>query len=285
DHVQVPADYLEPAQVVLLVRPGRAGEEPEKPARHEGERPGPPRGPVAEHHSDLGRPPRRARKSLDAPPEALLDPPRQRAAQPGPARQLRRGQPAGHPPQRQRTAPRRGDDPTPPPRIQLPGQRRAQQRPRILLPQPPTTSSGTPARSPAATRAANTSPTGSAPSRRAANASTCAEARSSHCASSTTHTSGRSPATSDSKLRLPYGCVPGHRPSAMERLEGVVHEEGRPHERLEHANGAFAWALRLLPVPHQRADQPETVDGLAGRRRLRALSLLLLLHNASLRQD
>ena len=71
----------------------------------------------------------------------------------------------------------------------------------------------------------------------------------------------------------------------MERLEGVVHEEGRPHERLKHANGAFVWALRLLPVPHQRADQSETVDGLAGQRRLRALSPLLLLQNASLSED
>src|SRR5262249_53889377 len=176
DHVQVPADYLEPAQVVLLVRPGRAGEEPEKPARHEGERPGPPRGPVAEHHGDLGRPPRRARKSLDAPPEALLDPPRHPAAQPEPARQLRRGQPAGQLQQRQRIAPRLGDELIPHPRIQLPGQRRAQQRPRILLPQPPTTSSGTPARSPAATRAANTSPTGSAPSPPAPPATTSAQA-------------------------------------------------------------------------------------------------------------
>ena len=75
-----------------------------------------------------------------------------------------------------------------------------------------------------------------------------------------------------SYVRLAPGCVSGRRPSVMDRLEGVVHEEGRPHERLEHANGAFARALRLLPVPHQRADQPETVDGLAGRRGLRALS-------------
>ena len=71
----------------------------------------------------------------------------------------------------------------------------------------------------------------------------------------------------------------------MQCLEGVVHEERRPHERLDHADGAFAGALRLLPVPHQRANQPETVDGLAGRRPLRALSplllLLLLFHDAS----
>ena len=54
---------------------------------------------------------------------------------------------------------------------------------------------------------------------------------------------------------------------------------------LEHAYGAFAWAVRLLPVPHQRAYQPQTIDGLTGRGRLRALSPLLLLHNASLSED
>jgi hypothetical protein len=66
---------------------------------------------------------------------------------------------------------------------------------------PPTTSSGSPARSPVGIRAPNTRPTDSVPSRRARNARTCAEALSSHCSSSTMHTSGRSPATSDSRPR------------------------------------------------------------------------------------
>ena len=48
-----------------------------------------------------------------------------------------------------------------------------------------------------------------------------------------------------SYVRLAPARVPGRRPSAMQRPEGVVHQERRPHERLGHANGAFAWALPL----------------------------------------
>ena len=81
----------------------------------------------------------------------------------------------------------------------------------------------------------------------------------------TTASGTRQPLFPASYARLAPARVPGRRLSAMQRLEGVVHQERRPHERLGHANGAFAWALRLLPVPHQRTDQPETVGtGVAG---------------------
>ena len=86
----------------------------------------------------MQQPPRRFGQRLDLPPEAVLDPPgqRDRAAEPEPARQLRRGQPAGQFEQGQRVAVRVGDDLLPDPRVQRAGQRRVQQHPRVALGQP-----------------------------------------------------------------------------------------------------------------------------------------------------
>ena len=85
------------------------------------------------------QPPGRRGQRLQLPAEALLDPLRQRhrAGQAEPARQLRRRQPPRQLQQRQRVALRLGHDPVPDPIIDRPGQRRAQQRPRVALPQPP----------------------------------------------------------------------------------------------------------------------------------------------------
>ena len=76
----------------------------------------------------LQQAPRRLGQRLDLPPEAVLDPPgqRDRAAEPEPARQLRRGQPAGQFEQGQRVAVRVGDDLLPDPRVQRAGQHRVQ---------------------------------------------------------------------------------------------------------------------------------------------------------------
>ena len=86
---------------------------------------------------DQQQPAALVRKSLHPPPEAVLDPRRDRcrAREPEPARQLRRGQSAGQLQQRQRVPPGLGDDPVPDPRVQRPGQHRIQQRPRIAGPQ------------------------------------------------------------------------------------------------------------------------------------------------------
>jgi hypothetical protein len=69
---------------------------------------------------------------------AVLDPARQRyrAGQAEPSRQLGRAQPARQLQQRQWIAMRLGHDQVPDPRVQRPGQRRLQQRPRVLLLQP-----------------------------------------------------------------------------------------------------------------------------------------------------
>ena len=86
---------------------------------------------------DQQQPAALARKSLNPPPEALLDPRRDRcrAREPEPARQLRRRQSSRQLQQRQRVSPGLGDDPVPHSRVQRPGQRRIQQRPRIVLTQ------------------------------------------------------------------------------------------------------------------------------------------------------
>ncbi len=102
--------------------------------------PEPARGPPHPHRiaGRIGRrqqqqPPRLRWQGVDAPAEAVLNPPRQRAGQPEPARQLRRRRRARQLQQRQRIAPRFGDDLLAHPRIDRPGQRRIQQRPRITL--------------------------------------------------------------------------------------------------------------------------------------------------------
>jgi len=74
------------------------------------------------------------RQVLDPPPEALLDPPKQRsrAGQSEPARHLRRRKPARQFEQRQRVAARLGHHLVPDPRVQRPRQHRVKQRPRIV---------------------------------------------------------------------------------------------------------------------------------------------------------
>ena len=78
------------------------------------------------------------RERADAPAEALLDAARQRhrAGEPEPAGQLGRRQSAWQLQQRQRVAPRLGDDLVAHPRVDRPGQHRVQQRPRVGVPQP-----------------------------------------------------------------------------------------------------------------------------------------------------
>src|SRR5690606_24576789 len=60
--------------------------------------------------------------------------------------------------------------------------------------------------------------------------------------------------------------------SGAQRLQRVVHEEGRPHERLENGDHVLAESVRLLPEPDQGTDEPEPVDGTAGRRAGRSLA-------------
>ena len=157
------------------------------------------------------------------PGEALLDPADQatlRCGSPNPpascagsARGAAPAAPAGSRPSRH--------DLVPDPDVQRPGQRRRQQYPGVVVGQPATTSSGSPAKCSQGTRAANTRPIGSAASRRAANPSACAEAWSSHCWSSTRQISGRSPAASDSRpstaspTRNRSGGGPALRPNAV----------------------------------------------------------------------
>jgi hypothetical protein len=77
------------------------------------------------------------RKQLKPPPEALLDPPRQRhrVGKGESTRQLGRGHPPGQLHQRERVATGLGHDPVVDPRIQRPGEHRVQQGTRIGLPQ------------------------------------------------------------------------------------------------------------------------------------------------------
>ena len=76
-------------------------------------------------------------QALQLPPEALLDPARQRhrPRQPEPARKLGRRQPPRQLKQGQRVPPGLGDDQVSDPRVDRPGQRRCKQRARILLAQ------------------------------------------------------------------------------------------------------------------------------------------------------
>ncbi len=136
-HQRVPEQHpgAELGQARVGRRPRRVGADPEPPGR-------PPdqcRIPGRLGRRQQQQPPRRVRQRLDAPPETLLDPPRQRhrAGQPEPASQLLRGQPAWQLQQRQRVAARLGDELIADPLVQRAGQRRAQQRPRIVVPQPP----------------------------------------------------------------------------------------------------------------------------------------------------
>jgi len=75
---------------------------------------------------ELQQAPGLGRKSVDPPPEALLDPPRDRyrAGESETARQPRRRHPPRQLQQRQRVAARLGDDPVPDPLIQRTGQHR-----------------------------------------------------------------------------------------------------------------------------------------------------------------
>ena len=84
------------------------------------------------------QPPRLVRQRRQLAGEAVFDPARQRrrAGQPEPARQLRRAQAPWQLQQRQRITPGLRHDQVGDPRVQRPGQRRGQQRPRILLAQP-----------------------------------------------------------------------------------------------------------------------------------------------------
>ena len=87
---------------------------------------------------DHQQPPGRPGQVLHPPQEAVLDPARQRQRlrQPEPARQLGRGQPPRQLQQRQRVPPRLGHDLLRHPLIQRPPHQRAQQLPRIRIPQP-----------------------------------------------------------------------------------------------------------------------------------------------------
>ena len=131
-----------------------------------------------------GRPPRAAaaagpgRESVTRRPEALFDAPGQRhcAGEPEPAGQLGGRQSARQFQQRQRVAPRLGDELVPDPGVDRPGQHRLSSARASASRSPPTANSGSPARSLLGSRAANTRPTDSAPRRRATNARTCAEA-------------------------------------------------------------------------------------------------------------
>ena len=75
------------------------------------------------------------RHGREPPAEALLDAPRQRlrAREPEAARQLRRRQPTRQLQQRQRVAPRFGDDPVAHPLVQRPADHRGQERARITI--------------------------------------------------------------------------------------------------------------------------------------------------------
>jgi hypothetical protein len=122
---------------------------------------------------------------------------------------------------------------------------------------PPTTRSGSPWKSGAGSRAANTISTDSACRRRAANASACAEARSSHCASSTTHRSGRSAATSDSRLstarptrnpirrRARFQAERGAQGGPLRRRQPVQTIQHWPAQLVQRGEGQFH--LRLDP--------------------------------------
>ena len=135
-HQRMPEPHprAELGQPRLRCRPGRPGADREPPGR-----------PPHQHRiagrigrRQLHQPPGLRGQRLQLPPEALLDPPvqRYRAADPEPARQLRRRQPSRQLQQRQRVPVRVGDDPVPDPRVQRPGQpgqHRLQQRPRIAL--------------------------------------------------------------------------------------------------------------------------------------------------------
>jgi hypothetical protein len=77
------------------------------------------------------------RQGREPPPEALLDPPRERhrVRECEPARQLRGRQPARQLQQRQRVTARLGDDLVADPRVQRPWERRVEQRSRVALAQ------------------------------------------------------------------------------------------------------------------------------------------------------
>ena len=99
------------------------------------------------------------------------------AEHPEPAGQLRRGQPSRQLEQRQRVAPRLGDDPVADPLVQHEPHRRAQQRAGVAVAQAAHLQLGQRARSSSpGSRAANTIPTGSASRRRATKASVSADA-------------------------------------------------------------------------------------------------------------
>jgi hypothetical protein len=129
-----PHPRAELRQPRLRRRPRRPGADREPPGR-----------PPHQHRvagrigrRQLQQPPGLRWQGLQLPPEALLDPPvqRYRAADPEPARQLRRREPPRQLQQRQRVPARFGDDPVPDPRVQRsgqPGQHRLQQLPRIVL--------------------------------------------------------------------------------------------------------------------------------------------------------
>ena len=82
--------------------------------------------------------PRVAWKRLDAPPEAPLDPARQQGAvgQSEPSRQLARRQAARQLQQRERVAPRLGQNPVADPRVQWPADSRRQHRARVVVAEP-----------------------------------------------------------------------------------------------------------------------------------------------------
>ena len=86
----------------------------------------------------LQQPPGLVGQGVQLTGKAILNPARQRRGtrQPEAARQLRRAQSAWQLQQRQRVPPGLGDDQVGDPRVQRPGQRRGQQRPRIAVTQP-----------------------------------------------------------------------------------------------------------------------------------------------------
>ena len=190
---------------------------------------------------------------------------------PNPPASSRRGQPARQLQQRQRVTAGLGHDQVADPLVQRPGQRRVQQRPRVVVPQPVRrpARAARPARRPA--RGPRTpAPTGSAASRRAANPSACAEARSSHCSSSIRQISGRSPATSDSRLstasptRNRSGGGPGGQAERGPQRVALRHRQ--PLERGP-ASARTADAARRTPAPSPTARPPRALPGSPARAR------------------
>ncbi|WP_198029107.1 chemotaxis protein CheB [Actinoplanes sp. N902-109] len=73
--------------------------------------------------------------------------------------------------------------------------------------------------------------------------------------------------------------------SGGEAVQGLVHQEGRPDEGLEHADHAGPEAVGRPDVVHESPDQPESVDGVAAVAHRRDRASFPVVHDPSPRLE